>query len=236
MRSCFLVLAAAILPASLPAAGRDRPNIVLILADDIGITGFSCYGGDAFRTPHIDALARSGIRFERCFSAPLCGPSRAQLLTGRYGFRTGVVSNETGGKARPESPPVKDLRVRSENGPDETVIGLAGEAAAEPSASVALSFPALGGWESRPPPVGYRERSDAPPSVRTSKRSKAAALGRGWSRSHPAGDFTQSLNLRASGAACAVLSPAAGRSRIFFTARFRRGSGGAPGASGGAVT
>ena len=108
----FLAAAAALLAwlqgpagAGEAAAGRggrrDRPNIIFILADDIGIDGFGCYGGK-FPTPRIDDLARSGVRFERGFSAPLCGPSRAQCLTGRYGFRTGVVSNETGGKARPE--------------------------------------------------------------------------------------------------------------------------------------
>jgi len=77
----------------------QRPNIIFILADDYGIGGVGCYGG-RFRTPHLDALAQSRIRFEHCWSAPLCGPSRAQCLTGRYGFRTGVVDNGTGGRLR----------------------------------------------------------------------------------------------------------------------------------------
>src|SRR5262245_56699962 len=88
------------LPAGAPVAAAEtsRPNIVLILADDIGIGGFSCCGADKYRTPRIDALAREGIRFEHCFAMPLCGPTRACLLTGRYAFRTGMLSNNTGRK------------------------------------------------------------------------------------------------------------------------------------------
>ena len=75
---------------------RQKPNIVLILADDLGIGNVGCYGADHFKTPHIDALAASGLRFERCFSAPVCGPSRAMIMTGRYGFRTGMTGNDKG--------------------------------------------------------------------------------------------------------------------------------------------
>jgi arylsulfatase A-like enzyme len=75
------------------AAAAARPNIVLIMSDDIGIGGFSCYGADNYKTPHIDALAKSGARFEYCYSMALCGPSRACLMTGRYAFRTGMVRN-----------------------------------------------------------------------------------------------------------------------------------------------
>jgi len=78
-----------------------RPNIIFILADDIGIPGFSCYGGD-FKTPNLDTLAAGGLRFERCFAAPLCAPSRALCLTGRYGFRTGVLDNDLGDRATPQ--------------------------------------------------------------------------------------------------------------------------------------
>ena len=73
--------------ASLYAA--DKPNIIFLLSDDVGLGNLSCCGGDQFQTPQLDALARGGTRFEHCFSTPLCGPSRCQLLTGRYPFRTG---------------------------------------------------------------------------------------------------------------------------------------------------
>jgi len=97
----------ALLPRWLQAApgpqGRAerKPNIIFILADDLGLDGVSCYGGDQYRTPNIDALAQSGTRFEFCCSTPLCGPSRAQLLTGRYPFRTGMTSNQTGDVMKP---------------------------------------------------------------------------------------------------------------------------------------
>jgi len=79
----------------------QKPNIIFILADDLGIGGLSCYGADKFKTPNIDRLADSGIRFEHCYSSPLCGPSRALLMTGRYAFRTGMTSNQTGPRLSP---------------------------------------------------------------------------------------------------------------------------------------
>lgn len=78
-----------------------QPNIILILADDLGIPGVGCYGG-IYKTPRLDSMAREGMRFEYCFSAPLCAPSRAMLMTGRFPFRTGVVDNDTGFKVTPE--------------------------------------------------------------------------------------------------------------------------------------
>src|SRR5262249_30468465 len=82
-------------PAKGPAA--PRPNIVFLFGDDSGTDSYGCYGSDRFqgKSPHIDALAASGIRFERAYSTPLCGPSRCLLMTGRYGFRTGGMSNQT---------------------------------------------------------------------------------------------------------------------------------------------
>src|SRR4030095_813102 len=68
---------------------KPKPNIVLILADDLGTECLGCYGGTSYRTPHLDALAKSGVRFENAYCTPLCTPSRVQLMTGRYGFRTG---------------------------------------------------------------------------------------------------------------------------------------------------
>jgi len=74
-------------------SAETKPNIVFILADDLGIDGVSCYGADRHKTPHIDQLAASGTRFETCYAAPLCGPSRCLLMTGRYAFRTGGLTN-----------------------------------------------------------------------------------------------------------------------------------------------
>src|SRR5262245_21844767 len=67
---------------------NTKPNIVLILADDVGAECLGGYGGTSYRTPNRDALAKSGVRFENAYATPLCTPSRVQLMTGRYGFRT----------------------------------------------------------------------------------------------------------------------------------------------------
>ncbi len=64
-----------------------RPNVVLILADDLGYEALGCYGGKSYKTPCLDDMAKTGIRFEHCYATPLCTPSRVQLMTGRYGFR-----------------------------------------------------------------------------------------------------------------------------------------------------
>jgi arylsulfatase A len=95
-------LLAALCIFSAPASGAEaRPNIIFILADDLGMDGVSCYGADAHKTPNIDKLAAGGTRFETCYAAPLCGPSRCVLMTGRYAFRTGGIAN---GSWRPNGP------------------------------------------------------------------------------------------------------------------------------------
>jgi arylsulfatase A len=68
-----------------------RPNIVLILADDLGYGDLGCYGHPSIRTPHLDRMAREGMRFTDFYSAAeVCTPSRAALLTGRYAVRSGM--------------------------------------------------------------------------------------------------------------------------------------------------
>jgi arylsulfatase A len=67
----------------------DRPNIVLILADDVGREVLGCYGGTSYPTPNIDRLAAGGIRFEHFYTMPVCHPTRICLLTGQYPFRLG---------------------------------------------------------------------------------------------------------------------------------------------------
>jgi arylsulfatase A len=96
----FVLAPLAVLPAA-DAPPPGKPNIIFILADDYGIPGVGCYGG-AFKTPNLDSLAAGGVRFERCFSAPLCAPSRALCMFGRYAFRTGVLDNGCGAAAKPD--------------------------------------------------------------------------------------------------------------------------------------
>ncbi len=68
-----------------------RPNIILILADDLGLADTGCYGARDIRTPHIDGLAREGVRFTHAYAnAPVCSPTRAALMTGRYQHRLGI--------------------------------------------------------------------------------------------------------------------------------------------------
>jgi len=69
----------------------DRPNMILIMADDLGYGDLSCYGNRAFQTPHLDAMAAEGLRFTDFHSSgPVCSPTRAGLMTGRYQQRAGV--------------------------------------------------------------------------------------------------------------------------------------------------
>jgi arylsulfatase A len=79
----------ALLPAvyAQSAEPRERPNIVLIMADDLGFETIGCYGAKDYKTPHIDALAAKGVRFNHCYAQPLCTPSRVQIMTGRYNNR-----------------------------------------------------------------------------------------------------------------------------------------------------
>jgi arylsulfatase A len=77
---------------ALTASGQENrpPNVVLILADDLGVECLSSYGGTSLNPPNPDRLATQSMRFTRCFSNPYCSPSRATLLTGRYRFKNGL--------------------------------------------------------------------------------------------------------------------------------------------------
>jgi arylsulfatase A-like enzyme len=86
------------------AASAAKPNIIFILADDFGLDDTGCYGG-VFKTPHIDALAQAGIRFENGYCAPLCGPTRCEFITGRYAFRTGGLTNGSAGRPSSKDEP-----------------------------------------------------------------------------------------------------------------------------------
>jgi arylsulfatase B len=82
-RRRFLSLPLAAAPA---AAARRRPNIVILLADDLGWNDVGYHGGE-IRTPNIDRLAGDGVRLERFCAFPLCSPTRSALMTGRSPIR-----------------------------------------------------------------------------------------------------------------------------------------------------
>ena len=98
------VLVPGLAPAQEARGGETRgtrPNIVFVLADDLGIGEVSAYGADNFETPNIDQLGRGGIRYTHAYTVPLCGPSRAVILTGRYAFRTGATNQDSTGLMKP---------------------------------------------------------------------------------------------------------------------------------------
>lgn len=88
--STLALLAGAVLSlsAAVPAAAQEArpPNIVLILADDIGYEGLSSNGSTSYQTPRLDELAARGVRFERAYAMPLCTPTRSLLMTGKFNF------------------------------------------------------------------------------------------------------------------------------------------------------
>lgn len=79
-------------------AAADRPNVVVILTDDQGWGDLSLNGNTNLSTPHIDQLAADGVQFDRFFVCPVCSPTRAEFLTGRYHPRGGVYSTSAGGE------------------------------------------------------------------------------------------------------------------------------------------
>jgi arylsulfatase A-like enzyme len=90
----FLILPLLILSARGAAAGArlpDRkPNVVLFLADDLGYGDLACHGNPHVKTPQLDTFAREAVEFTQFHVSPVCSPTRASLLTGRYNFRTGI--------------------------------------------------------------------------------------------------------------------------------------------------
>ena len=71
----------------LVAPPAHRPNILLVMADDFGFACLSANGGTSYQAPHLDQMARSGLRFTHAFAQPLCAPTRLQLMTGQHNFR-----------------------------------------------------------------------------------------------------------------------------------------------------
>src|SRR4029453_15034739 len=95
IRNFILALATALLGVSSGFTQADTPNIVIIFADDLGYGDLGCYGHPTIRTPHLDRMAAEGMRFTDFYSAaPVCTPSRAALLTGRYAVRSGMASEK----------------------------------------------------------------------------------------------------------------------------------------------
>src|SRR5438105_13530162 len=71
------------------AATQQRPNIVILFADDLGYSDIGCFGGE-IRTPNLDSLAKEGVRFTQFYNTARCCPSRASLLSGLYAHQAGM--------------------------------------------------------------------------------------------------------------------------------------------------
>ncbi|UCS94663.1 sulfatase-like hydrolase/transferase [Echinicola marina] len=89
MRNLLILM---FLGLSLPAIAyqeeaKERPNIILIMADDLGFETLGVNGSESYKTPHLNQLAKEGMNFTQCYSTPLCTPSRVQLMTGQYNSR-----------------------------------------------------------------------------------------------------------------------------------------------------
>ena len=89
-----LMLALCVTPGAARAADAKpqttKPNIILFMTDDMGVECIGAHGGTSYPTPHLDKLAKGGMRFDRCYAQPLCTPTRVQLMTGLYNVRNYV--------------------------------------------------------------------------------------------------------------------------------------------------
>src|SRR5436190_23485382 len=88
----ILPLVAAVLVVSIGSHGvsaANRPNVVVILCDDMGFSDLGCYGGE-IATPNLDSLAANGVRFTQFYNTARCCPTRASLLTGLYPHQAGI--------------------------------------------------------------------------------------------------------------------------------------------------
>jgi hypothetical protein len=84
---CFLVLPVTVLAQG---AAPRKPNVVFIIADDLGHADVGFTGGTEIKTPRLDALAAAGARLDQFYAQPVCSPTRAALMTGRYPMRHGL--------------------------------------------------------------------------------------------------------------------------------------------------
>ena len=109
------LLAASSLQAQSGAAPSSKPNVVFILADDLGWSDLGCYGADLHETPHIDQLARQGVRFTDAYAMSVCSPTRAMLMTGKHAARLHITIWAEGAR---EPGPKKRALLQAESFPD----------------------------------------------------------------------------------------------------------------------
>jgi arylsulfatase A len=155
MNPTLTLLSALLLAPLVVLHAAGKPNVIVVLSDDVGLSRVSCYGAAPFQTPNIDKLAATGLRFERCYSMPLCGPSRGVLLTGKYPFRTGYLGNSSSTIDPKRHPSIAN--VLQQAGYATCAIGKLGQSAPEDDAQAprALGFDEYMLWMGRNTPDRY---------------------------------------------------------------------------------
>ena len=165
----LLVLLGSTIATTCVAAEGPRPNIVLIVIDDLGWADLGCYGSTYHETPNLDALARRGMRFTSGYAAcPVCSPSRAAILTGKYPARLHLTDWLPGRSDRPSQKLLRPT-IRQQLPLEEITLAEALKPAGYASASIGkwhLGGPSywpehqgfdrnIGGTETGSPPGGY---------------------------------------------------------------------------------
>src|SRR5262245_30902805 len=97
MRMLFLFLSVVGLMCWIGPAHAAGPNVVLVMSDDQGFGDLGIHGNDKIQTPTLDRFGREGVQLTRFYVCPVCSPTRASLMTGRYHYRTGVIHTSRGG-------------------------------------------------------------------------------------------------------------------------------------------
>src|SRR5690554_8031303 len=93
-----IILSCGCISSAYTKTASNKPNIILIMTDDQGWGDLSINGNKNLHTPNIDLLAEEGVRFNHFYVSPVCSPTRAEFLTGRYHPRSGVHSTSEGGE------------------------------------------------------------------------------------------------------------------------------------------
>ena len=120
LRRTFL---SGLLGATFPAPSKPITNFVLVLADDLGVNDLACYGNRCFATPNLDRLASEGARFSQAYAAcPVCSPTRASIMTGRYPVRTGVTDWIPGRPSHEQGPIVTPPTLRQLDLAEKTIL------------------------------------------------------------------------------------------------------------------
>lgn len=122
VRILALISIALLSPNSTLAAPKSKPNVVLIVIDDLGRNDVGCYGSKYYRTPNIDGLAQSGVKFNDYYAAcPVCSPTRASIMTGKYPARLHLTDWLPGRADRPDQKLLKP-QIRQNLPLEETTI------------------------------------------------------------------------------------------------------------------